>query len=398
MLTRNYNAMRPAFSDVIDTQEYRENKIKEIGQGLIDIRNEKNPRLRAEITKNLVKDKKKHLLRLASLKEETIKSIDHPYDRAYKELFHFSKFPFVKRKPKLRAYINDLGQKQIQAFTEHINFQGVELEITYYGGELGDPDRMVWLAVMNNGIRHLDFIKEFGWIPYSRTGLAIDAGFNEKRTAQVSKSLEKLCLTRVKFINPFGKFAYKGGFHMLDTVQSTKVKDLKSQVHETLESKNIITDKVLINQTQKMMESIKPKTPKINLLSFHNNLMQAITANCITTIDNWALNKLSDVGEKTLFLYFYDIAQWYKCDSPKKMNIFELIALTDTKPQTRKAKGKMYTDWKRTIKQLETFINNVQSIAKFILHWEWVGEKENTMLRIYIDNDVRQIPAAPPKN
>jgi len=73
--------MKPAFSDVINTKEYHENKIRDIDQGLIDIRNEKNPRLREEITKNLRNEKKFHILRLASIKEDSIKNIHHSYDR-----------------------------------------------------------------------------------------------------------------------------------------------------------------------------------------------------------------------------------------------------------------------------------------------------------------------------
>ncbi len=248
---------------------------------------------------------------------------------------------------------------------------------------------------MNNGIRHLAFVQEFGWIPYSRTDIARDAGLGEKRAPHVSKSLEKLRLTDVKFKTPFGNFAYNGAFHMIDTVKTSKTKDLKAQVDKRIKSKNIITDKVLIDQAQEILGGIKPKTPKINLLSFHRTLMDAIIANQITTIDYWSVNKLSDVGEKNLYFYFYDIAQWYKSHTPKKINIFELLDLTDTKLQIRKAKGKEYINWKRTINQIETFINNVKSEGKFIIRWEWIGEKENTWAHVFLNKDARQIPAAP---
>ncbi len=395
MLTRNYNAMRPAFSNVIDTEEYHENKIKEIDQGLIDIRNEKNPHLRAEITKNLLNERRRHVLRLASIKEDNIKSIDHPYDRAYKEPFHFFKFPLIKRRPRGIIEKKIDGKIYIEKLVEHINFQGVELDVTYYAGELGDQERMVWLAVMNNGIRHLDFVKEFGWIPYSTANIARDANLGYSNRIKGTKSLDKLQKTFVEFNSPFGSFMYKGAFHMIDSVGTIKIKDLRAHVKKIIASKNIITDKALIEQAQRILDGIKPRTPKINLLSFHRNLMDAIIANQITTVDNWSMNKLSDVGERTLFLYFYDIAQWYKSHTPKKVNIFELMALADLKLHIIKRKGKEYINWKRTIKQIETFMNNVKSEGKFILRWEWIGEKENTWLHIYLDKDARQIPAAP---
>jgi len=395
MLNRSYNALRPNFSKVLDTQEYHEKKIKEIDQGLMDIANEKNPRLRADITKMLLAQRKVHLLRLSSLKEENIKNIDHDYDRAYKELFHFFKFPLVKRRPQTKYFINDLGQKQIQPFTEYINFQGVELEVTYYGGELGDPDRMVWLAVMGNAIRYLDFVKEFGWIPYSTANIARDAKFGSQ-TSKVSKSLRKLRLTDVEFKTPFGGFAYdSGGFHMIDTVKPIIVKKLKAQIYEKIESKDPVKDKLFIDQAQKILYSIQPRTPKINLVSFHKSLMDAIVKNQITTVDNWALNRLSDVGEKTLFLYFYDVAQWWKSNTPKRINLLEIMDLSDIKLHFRKAKGKEYPEWKRAKDQIETFLGNIKSVAKFIIRWEWVGEKENTWLHVYIDKNAKQIPSSP---
>ncbi len=394
MLKRNYNAMRPAFSNVIDTQEYHENKIKEIDQGLIDIANEKNPRLRAEITKNLLNERKRHLLRLASIKEENIKSIDHPYNRAYKEPFHFFKFPLIKRRPRGVIEKEIDGKVYIEKLVKNINFQGIELEVTYYGGELGDPDRMVWFAVMNNGIRYLEFVKEFGWIPYSSADIARDANFGIQ-TSKVSRCLKKLRLTDVEFKTPFGNFAYSGAFHMIDTVKTMRTKDLKAQVNKTIKGKDIVADKVLIDQAREILGSIKPKTPKINLLSPHRILMDAIIANQVTTIDYWSVNKLSDVGEKNLYFYFYDIAQWRKSHRPKKINIFELLDLTDLKLHIIKRKGKEYINWKRTTNQIETFLKNIQAESKFFLYWEWVGEKENTWLHVYLDKDARQIPAAP---
>ncbi|MCP3942831.1 MAG: hypothetical protein GY710_15280 [Desulfobacteraceae bacterium] len=395
MLKRNYNTMRPAFSNVINTQEYLKNKIKEIDQELIDIRNEKNPRLRAEITQNLLSERKKYLLRLASVKEDNIKSIHHPYNRAYKEPFHFFKIPLIKRRPRSLIKKTIDGETYVKELTEYINFQGIELNVTYYGGELGDPDRVVWFAVMNNGIRHLEFVKEFGWIPYSRTDIARDAGLGEKRASHVSKCLEKLRLTDVKFKTPFGGFAYKGAFHMIDTIQTIGAKDLRARVKKIIESKHPVADKVLIEQAQEILGGIKPRTPKLNLISYHRNLMDAIIANHITTVDYWSVNKFSDVGEKNLYLYFYDIAQWYKSDTPKKISLPELMVLADLKLHIRKAKGKEYPEWKRAKDQIEAFLKSVDSEAKFILYWEWIGEKENTWLHIYLNKDARQIPAAP---
>ncbi len=385
--------MRPAFSNVIDTEEYHENSIKEINQGLIDICNERSPRLREEIRNDLLNKKKFHMLRLASIKEDNIKSIHHPYDRAYKELFHFFKFPLIKRRPKVEYFINPKGQKQIMPYTDHIKFQNIELDATYYGGELGDQDRMVWLAVMNNAIRHLEFVQEFGWIPYSLADIAIDANIKVKTRA--NQALKKLLRTLVEFKSPFGNFMYKGAFHMIDSVGTINVKDLKSQINKTIESKNSVADKFFIEQALRMIDRIKPKTPRLNLISFHRNLMDAIMANQITTVDYWSINKLSDVGEKNLYFYFYDIAQWYKSHTPKKIHILELLALADLKLHIIKRKGKEYPDWGRAINQIETFLNNVKSEGKFFLYWEWVGEKENTWAHVFLDKDARQIPAAP---
>jgi len=379
---------------VINTLEYHEEKIKEINQGLIDICNERNPRLRETIRETLLKEKNFHMLRLASLKEDNIKNIHHPYDRAYKELFHFFKFPLIKRRPQTKYFVTSEGQKQIEPFTECISFQGIELEVTYYGGQLGDPDRMVWLAVMNNGIRHLDFVKEFGWIPYPTTNIARDAGLG-KRTSHVSKSLEKLRMTDIKFKTPFGGFAYKGGFHMIDTVQTIETRDLKSKVSTKIKSKHPVADKFFIDQAQRMMAAIKPRTPKLNLISYHRNLMDAITANHITTIDHWSVNKLSDVGEKNLYFYFYDVAQWHKSPTPKKIHILELLDLADLKLHIIKRKGKEYPEWKRAKDQIETFLKNIKAVGKFTLYWEWVGEKENTFLHICLSKKVSQIPSAP---
>ncbi len=386
--------MRPAFSNVINTIEYHTKKVKEADQGLIDIRNEKNPRLRTEITKNLLSERKRHLLRIASLKEENIKSIHHPYDRNYKELFHFFKFPLIKRRPRGVIEKEIDGKVYIEKLVERINFQGIELEVTYYGGELGDQERMVWFAVMNNGIKHLEFVKEFGWIPYPTTNIARDAGLG-KRTSHVSKSLEKLRLTDVKFKTPFGGFAYKGGFHMIDTVQTTKAKDLKGQVKKIIKSKHPVADKVLIDQAQEILGGIKPRTPKLSLISYHRNLMDAIMANQVTTVDYWSFNKLSDAGEKNLYFYFYDIAQWRKSHTPKKIHILELMDLADIKLHIRTTKGKEYINWKRPISQIEAFLKNIQAEGKFFLYWEWVGEKENTWLHVCLDKDTNQIPAAP---
>ncbi len=159
---------------------------------------------------------------------------------------------------------------------------------------------------------------------------------------------------------------------------------------KTLELKHLDS---LGDYTIQVIESLKESVPCDPFL--HEWCSYPIIANQITTIDYWSVNKLSDVGEKNLYFYFYDIAQWYKSDTPKKINIFELVDLADTKLQVRKAKGKEYINWKRTINQIETFINNVKSEGKFIIRWEWVGEKENTWAHVFLNKDARQIPAAP---
>ena len=343
----------------------------------------------ALIKENVLKRQRQEKLnQLAEIKEDEILEKKYTTVRAYKELPHFFKFSLFKAKPVRTYFINQKGQKQIEPITTHIDFQGIKAEITYYGGELGDFDRMVFLAVMNEAFKNKDFIQKFGYIPFTLDVIADKAGISNmsNRRQKVNESLERLRLTSIKFKNSFGEFRFKGAFHLLSSVTSIEAKKIKSSLKK--ETKEGVIKKSSL-QAQLILDGIHSKARKLTLVNFDKKLIEALLGKQVTTIDIFALQNLENARERTLFLYLYDIAQWRKKNYLLELSIQDVITLLDLKLHYIKEK---YIQWNRTKNQIETIFCNVEKLAKFFISYRWEGEKENSKILINLDTNCIQIP------
>ena len=340
----------------------------------------------------LTQEKQKKLAELAYMKETYLKAQRYYTPRAYKELPYFFKFCLFKPNPRRQVRKEFNGETYIKEIKSTVDFKDIQAEITYYSGELGDRDRMVFLAVINEAKRHQEFVEEFKKIPFTLDEIANKAGFPQsgRRRQWVFESLERLYQTDLLFKNTFGKFKFKDHFRLLErhtTIEKIKVsKEINKRV-------KLINESKLLEQSETMLAKFKPRTHKLTLVKFNEPLMDAILDGHVTTIDMWSLQHLKTANERTFYLYLYDISQWRHSSAPLEIKLTDIITLLDLKPHIiTSSKGKEYTNWKRTKDQIDNIISRIGQIAKFIVWHEWEGEKKDTFLKIKLSNEVLQIP------
>ncbi len=327
---------------------------------------------------------------LALARHDFIQSREHHTARAYRELPHFFKFCLFKTRPR-RFLTKGRAGEFIEPTRVSVSFRGLRAEVTYYEGELGDTDRLVYLAILNEAIRHRAFVQEFGKIPFSIEELADKAGFSScsHRRDWVQESLDRLKHTTVHFLNGFGDFQFKGKFSLIDSYYSIERVKAKTEVNERLLT---VREQALADQAQALLDKFKPRTPKLTFVTFNQPLMAALAGHQVTTVDMWALQRLSGNPARTLFLFLWDVSQWRHSQDPFEMSLNELVTLMDISIKNHRKNGREYIHWKESRGQVEKILSEVNQVAQFIDWYEWEGEKEQTRLRIKLSNDILQIP------
>lgn len=355
----------------------------------------------ARMHKSSLKHQKTDLLsELAPIRNDFIQSIHHPTSRAYKELPQFFKFCLFKNKPQ-RIAVRDAKGEYLRPIQEHISFRGIEAEVIYYEGELGDTDRMVYLAILDEAIRHKEFVREFGKIPFSIDELADKANLpnsSKQRQDWVQESLQRLASTKINFRAGLGENSpMQGTFHLLENAFSFGKAKAKEEISTQLQlierDPNIVIEyvKTLQRQADHLFDKFKPRTPQLTLVTFNKPLMDAINSNQITTIDMWALKKLERTSARSLFLFLYDVSQWRNSKEPLELSLLELMKLMDLTPNVQTKKGKEYIWWKHSVEQVKEIFAEVNRVAQFIQYFEWLGEGENTVLKVRLSDEVLQI-------
>lgn len=379
--------------------------------------NQENPLLAPiarALQSRLLDDKAKKKSELARARQDFIEGIHQVTKRAYKELPHFFKFCLFKTTPRRVRVVGKRGEfiqpvkaaiefrglpgvsSEPERLPEHavkatIDFRGIKAEVIYFDGELGDRDRMVYLAILNEAIRHKEFVKEFGKIPFSMNELADKAGFSSshQREEWVEESLTRLMRTEVHFLNGFGDFRFKGRFHLLESYYTLEKVKVTDEVKARLKTAR---EQALIDQANALLEKFKPRTPKLTLVKFNEPLMEAIQGHQITTVDMWALKRLSGNPARSLYLYLWDVSQWRRSQEPFELSLTELLTLLDvTLPVDHKGE-KEYLRWKRARDYAEEVVKEVNQVAQFLDWYEWEGEQEQTRLRLKLSQDTLQIP------
>lgn len=358
---------------------------------------------------NLLESKTKKKAMTAKARKDFIEAIHHATKRAYKELPQFFKFCLFKNHPQ-RFLVKGKRSEFIEPIKEHIDFRGLVAEVTYYEGELGDTDRMVYLAILNEAIRHKEFVKEFGRIPFSKDELADKAGLanSGRREEMIKESLHRLTRTTLLFKNGTGGAHFTEQFHLIEhytSIEKVKVKDEVNDRLNTIEGEQnkalALADEVpdvfvtyfkkLQGQAEDLLAKFKPRTAELTLITFNKPLMDAINGNEITTVDMWALQRLTRNSARALYLYLYDVSQWRDSTAPLEISLLELMQLMDLTPNTHTKDGVEYIWWKRSIEQVKDYLEEVNQVAQFIEHFEWIGEDENSVLRVQLSKDVLQI-------
>lgn len=346
---------------------------------------------------------------VAKARKDFIQGINHATKRAYKELPQFFKFCLFKNQPR-RFWVKGKRSEYIEPVIEPINFRGLVGEVTYFDGELGDTDRMVYLAILNEAIQHKEFVKEFGKIPFSMDELADKAGLanSGRRQEIVEECLIRLMRTELLFKNGTGGAYLKDRFHMIEhytSIEKAKVKDevnerlntLGSEQNKTLSLEESAPDvfvtyfKKLQVQAEDLLTKFKPRTPQLTLVTFNKPLMDAINGHEITTVDMWALKRLTRNSARALYLYLYDVSQWRHSKEPLDIPLLELLQLMDLTPNINTKNGTEYIWWKHSVDQVKDYLEEVNQAAQFVEHFEWLGEGENTILRVQLCKDVPQI-------
>lgn len=357
----------------------------------------------------LHREKNEHKATVAQKRKDFIQAINHATKRAYKELPQFFKFRLFKNQPQ-RIPVKDKQGEYLRPTVEPINFRGLVGEVTYFVGELGDTDRMVYLAILNESIRHKEFVKEFGRIPFSMDELADKAGLAEsgRRAEIVEESLIRLMRTELFFKNGTGGAYLKDRFHLIEHYTSLEKAKAENEVNERLtnlqlENKNALVPaesgpdvfvtyfKTLQGQAEGLFAKFKPRTPQLTLITFNKPLMDAINGEEITTVDMWALQRLKTLGARSLYLYLYDVSQWRDSKKTLEIPLRDLMQLMDLKPNTSTKNGLEYTWWKHSVEQVKGYMEEVNQVAQFIEYFEWSGEGEQTLLQVQLCKDVPQI-------
>jgi hypothetical protein len=345
---------------------------------------------------------------VAKKRKDFIEAVHHYTKRSYKELPQFFKFCLFKNNPQ-RFLVQGKRSEFIEPIKEHIDFRGLVAEVTYFYGELGDTDRMVYLAILNEAIRHKEFVKEFGRIPFSMDELADKAGLSDtgKRREIVEESLKRLMRTELLFKHGTGG-SLKERFHLIENYTSIEKVKVKDEVNERLntigseQSKPLHLDESipdvfvtyfqkLQGQAEGLLAKFKPRTPQLTLIIFNKHLMDAINGNEITTVDMWALQRLTRNSARALYLYLYDVSQWRTSKDPLEIPLLDLLQLMDLAPTIERKKDQEYKQWTRTIERVQELLEEVNQVAQFVEHFEWIGKGEQTILRVQLCKDVPQI-------
>jgi hypothetical protein len=357
----------------------------------------------------LVHEKTQKKANVAKARKDFIQAINHTTKRAYKELPQFFKFCLFKNNPQ-RIPVKDAKGEYLRRTEEHLDFRGLVAEVVYYEGELGDTDRMIYLAILNEAIRHKEFVKEFGRIPFSMDELADKAGLSSsgRRQELVEDSLKRLMRTELLFKNGTGGAYLRDRFHMIEhytSIEKAKVKDevnerlntIGSEQNKALALAEEVPDvfvtyfKKLQGQAEDLLAKFKPRTPQLTLVTFNKPLMDAINGHEITTVDMWALQRLTRNSARALYLYLYDVSQWRTSKDPLDIPLLDLLQLMDLAPTIEHKNDKEYKQWKRTIERVQEILEEVNQVAQFVEHFEWLGEGENTLLRVQLCDDVPQL-------
>jgi hypothetical protein len=346
---------------------------------------------------------------VAKARKDFIQAINHTTKRAYKELPQFFKFCLFKNNPR-RFLVRGKVSEFIEPIKEPINFRGLVGEVTYYYGELGDTDRMIYLAILNEAIRHKEFVKEFGRIPFSIDELAEKAGLADsgRRYEIVEESLYRLQTTNLLFKDGSGGKHFTERFHLIEHYTSIKKAKVKDEVNErlnTIEGEQnkalalaeevpdvfVTYFKKLQVQAEDLLAKFKPRTPQLTLITFNKHLMDAINGNEITTVDMWALQRLTRNSARALYLYLYDVSQWRTSKDPLDIPLLELLQLMDLLVTVDHKNGKDYPQWTRTVAQVQEYLEEVNQVAQFVEVFDWLGEGEGTVLRVQLCDDVPQL-------
>lgn len=349
--------------------------------------------------RNLERTQRAERQHLASLRETFLRRGDFgDTRRAYKELPQLFKFRLFKNKPR-RIPITDKRGEYIRPIKETILFQNIHADVTYYEGELGDTDRMVYLAILNEAIRHKDFVREFGWVPFTISELADEIGLpktSHRRYDLVAESLERLNKTALTVFAGFGnKTEWDRKFFLIQELISNE----RSRVIEDVETRLLklpahVPDphQATREQAKELLGKFDPKTTRLTLIKFNETLMQAINSNEITTIDMWTLRALSRNSARTLFLYLYDASQWRTSQEPLSLTVPELQHLLDIHPVVETKEGKEYIRWTPFFDLINEILREVNDLSKFIDWFSWSGERESAVLYLRLSDSVLQIP------
>ncbi len=335
-------------------------------------------------------EQQRQRLEIAAVRRGFIQAVQHATRRAYKELPHFFKFRLFKTTPR-RFPVRESIEFKGPNIEEHVDFRGIKAEVTYFDGELSDKDRMVYLAILNEAIRHKEYVREFGKIPFSMNELADKAGFSRshQREEWVEECLNRLMKTDVYFKNSFGDFKFRDRFHLIERYYTIEKVKVTNEVQERLLTPH---EQALSDQAQALLDKFKPRTPKLTLVKFNEPLMEAILGNQITTVDMWALQRITGNPARALYLYLWDISQWRTSKEPLELLLTELLTIMDLKPNLDNQEEKEYLRWKRAKDHAEETLREVNQVAQFIDWVKWEGEKEHTRVKIQLSNVILQIP------
>lgn len=351
---------------------------------------------------------------LATMREDLITASHHDISRAYKELPHFFKFCLFKNQPK-RVLVQDKMGEYIRPIHEAIDFRGIHAEVDYFRGELGGPDRMVYLAILNEAIQHKEFVWEFGYIPFSTQELATKAGFSKtshQRQEWVSEALKRLTSTEITFqagLSPDSPLLHRT-LHLVQEVVTLGRKKLVDQVEgrvraiqqgkpmrsfphvEPTHDAVLRQMEQLATQANQQLDKLSDFAPHVTLVKFNEPLMRAINGHEITTVDLWSLQKLSRHSARALFLFLYDISQWRQSEKALSLPIGELLQILDLSLAVDHKHGKDYPRWNRTRDLIGEYFEEVNQYAKFLEKFEWVGEEEHSVLEVVLSDKTLQIP------
>lgn len=359
-------------------KEIVENK-KEYEKALELGEKEKASKLKNEIDALISKD--------AKLKAE----LDHPKEMAIHKFWHlpeekkglgganitriqqqlpfFFKFGLFKSKARKAKKIEKDGGVYIEEMKENIQFGNIECDVTYKESELGDKERMVMMYFFHKAIMDIKYVSGYGEVFFTTKDIMHQTGI--KSRAKIDEAIRNLENTQVSFKNRFGSFSFKTSFHIILSSSSFSLKKLKDKKKE--EGKADYIDNFL--------NSLPPETNSVRSISFTRALIEAFEGEIKTTIDMYALRALSDIHERTIFLYLYDMSQWMNKEY-LELQLQEIGALLSLN----------FSEIRDLKKQIKKYMSSVEKVSKFIIDFEFKGRKENTKLCLHLSSTTKQIP------